>query len=109
MFQNFPCVSDLLPEASKFQHHTKLCEILPHKIFVFNENILLATIYVTNRRTLNLLQSLVLLCNWLCSNFFEIRCNYSSAESIVSLNPFSDRHIVFINEWYDLRRPLKVI
>jgi len=24
-FQNFPSVSDLLPEASKFQHHIKLC------------------------------------------------------------------------------------
>ena len=24
-FQNFPAVSDLLPEASKFQHHIKLC------------------------------------------------------------------------------------
>ena len=24
-FQNFPGVSDLLPEASKFQHHIKLC------------------------------------------------------------------------------------
>ena len=24
-FRNFPCFSDLLPEASKFQHHTKPC------------------------------------------------------------------------------------
>ena len=24
-FQNFPCASDLLPEASTFQHHIKLC------------------------------------------------------------------------------------
>jgi hypothetical protein len=26
-FQNFPGISDLLPEASKFQHHKKPCSI----------------------------------------------------------------------------------
>jgi len=26
-FQNFPCISDLLPEIFVFQHHTKLCFI----------------------------------------------------------------------------------
>jgi len=40
IFQNFPGVSDLLPEASKFQHHIKLCSkcstlLVSYYIYIF--------------------------------------------------------------------------